>query len=77
MNKKLNPDNASANSGVKSRPGRNRKAGAGQAAYAGVKVTSAPMSVAKDRAKELAPIAIPVSAVGAAAFAALLKQLKK
>jgi len=73
----LNPDNARANAGVKSRPAKNRRAGAGTVSYAGTKVTSAPAAEQKRRLKEAAGrAAIPV-AVGAAALYSLVKNTKR
>lgn len=69
----INPDNAMANAGVKQRARRNRRAGAGMKAYEGVKVTSVPFKVAKQRAKQLAPYAAPALAVGGIALSQLLR----
>lgn len=75
--KKLNPDNAKTNAGVKSRPKKNRRAGAGAASYAGIKITSAPTSEQKRRLKEAAGPALPLAAVGAGAIYYLVKNSKR
>jgi hypothetical protein len=75
--KKLNPDNAIANAGVKSRPARNRKAGAGSVAYAGTKITSSPGIEQRRRLKEAAKLAAIPAAVGGVALYSLIKNTKR
>lgn len=75
--KSLNPDNAKANAGVKSRPAKNRRAGAGTVAYAGTKITSAPAAEQKRRLKEGARLAAIPAAVGGAALFSLVKNTKR
>jgi len=75
--KKLNPDNAKANAGVKSRPAKNRRAGAGAAAYRGIEATKAPAREQKRRLKEVAGPAVPLAAVGGAALYSLIKNTKR
>lgn len=76
-NKKLNPDNAKANEKVKSRPAKNRKAGAGTVAYAGTKITSAPAIEQRRRLKEAVKLGAIPAAVGAAAMYSLIKNTKR
>lgn len=73
----LNPDNARANAGVKSRPAKNRRAGAGTVAYAGTKITSAPGAEQRRRLKEAAKLAVIPAAVGGAALYSLVKNTKR
>ncbi len=73
----LNPDNARANAGVKSRPAKNRRAGAGAVSYTGVRITSAPPSEQKRRLREAAMAAAIPAVVGAAGLYALIKNTKR
>ena len=73
----LNPDNARANAGVKSRPAKNRRAGAGTVSYAGTKITSAPGAEQKRRLKEAAKLAALPAAVGGVALYSLVKNTKR
>jgi hypothetical protein len=75
--KKLNPDNATANAKVKSRPAKNRRAGASSASYRGVAITSTSEKEAKRRIKEAALFGIPLSAIGGGAMYSLIKNTKK
>jgi hypothetical protein len=75
--KKLNPDNAKSNAVVKSRPAKNRRAGASAVAYRGIEVTKAPAREQRRRLKEAAIPAIPLAAIGGAALYSIIKNTKR